>query len=258
MAENTSQFFDKRAQPFFHLGSRTGCLLIHGFTSTPNEMRWIGKKLSDSWGYTVMGIRLAGHGTRMEDLERTTWQDWLASVEDGFQYLRPNMDKLYIIGCSMGGALALHAAADFDVDGVVTISAPYDLPKDRRLFFLPLLKPFFIKLKKGKPDWQDPESVKEHVAYKNRTPHGIVELDGLLENMRKKSPNITAPLLMFQSVHDITIPSNSMDCISQQVATSDIETQWVKNSGHVISIEPDKEYVTEEIHKFIERIENNK
>ncbi|MBI9048641.1 MAG: alpha/beta fold hydrolase [Anaerolineaceae bacterium] len=254
MTKFETQLFDERAQPFYHPGSRTGCILIHGFTSTPHEMRWIGNKLSETWGFSVMGVRLAGHGTSMQNLERSTWQDWLASVEDAYHFLRPNVDRLIVVGSSMGGALALSAAADFPVDAVVAISAPYDLPRDKRLFFLPLLKPFFIKLKKGKPDWQDSESVREHVAYTHRTPHGIVELDGLLEYMRSKLPEVTAPLLMFQSVHDITIPANSMDAISSRVHSNVKETNWVITSGHVIPIEPDKAFVTDNIAEFIKKI----
>lgn len=243
-----------RALPFFHPGSRTGCLLIHGFTSTPNEMRWLGKKLADTWGYTVMGIRLAGHGTSMQDMEHTSWQDWLASVEDGYHMLRPNVDRLIVIGSSMGGALALAAAADFPVEAVVAISAPFDLPEDKRLFFLPMLEPFHVKLKKGKPDWQDPHSPEEHVAYPFRTPHGILELGHLLENMQKKLPAITCPVLLFQSELDITIPANSLDAISGLVQSSMLESYWVKNSGHVITLEPDKEFVAQTIAAFIQRL----
>jgi len=48
------------AEPFFLSGSRCGCLLVHGFTGTPKEMRWMGENLH-SQGYTVLGIRLSGH-----------------------------------------------------------------------------------------------------------------------------------------------------------------------------------------------------
>ena len=47
------------AEPFYFSGDRTGCLLIHGFTGTPNEMRWLGTQLSTA-GHTVLGVRLAG------------------------------------------------------------------------------------------------------------------------------------------------------------------------------------------------------
>ena len=52
-------------EPFFFQGdsSKPACLLIHGFTGTPKEMRWMGEYLFRQ-GYTCLGIRLAGHATR--------------------------------------------------------------------------------------------------------------------------------------------------------------------------------------------------
>jgi carboxylesterase len=59
------------AEPFFFPGNgqntRIGCLVTHGFTGAPKEMRWLGESLNRQ-GYTVCGIRLTGHATRPEDM----------------------------------------------------------------------------------------------------------------------------------------------------------------------------------------------
>jgi len=34
------------AEPFLHVGDRVGCLIVHGFTGTPYEMRPLGDYLS--------------------------------------------------------------------------------------------------------------------------------------------------------------------------------------------------------------------
>ena len=39
------------AEPFFFgvpPGDRVGCLLLHGFTAMPEEMRWLGESLAES------------------------------------------------------------------------------------------------------------------------------------------------------------------------------------------------------------------
>ena len=79
-------------------------------------------------GYTVCGIRLAGHATRLKDMVRSRWQDWLLSVEDGIDLLRACTDHTFLLGLSMGGILSLTAAARFKVRGVVAMSTPFDLP----------------------------------------------------------------------------------------------------------------------------------
>ena len=57
-------------------------------------------------GYTCLGIRLAGHATDPEDMVRSNWTDWTASVEDGFYLLSGSVDRIFLAGLSMGGVLS--------------------------------------------------------------------------------------------------------------------------------------------------------
>ena len=88
------------AEPFFFPGGKTGCVLVHGFTGAPKEMRLMGKHLNGN-GVTVIGIRLAGHATQMSDMVRTRWRDWLTSVEDGINLLSDSCDNIFVAGLSM-------------------------------------------------------------------------------------------------------------------------------------------------------------
>src|SRR5687768_128573 len=97
-------------EPFFFPGNEIGCLLVHGFTGGPKELRWMGEYLNKQ-GFTVLGVRLAGHATRPEDMIRTNHTDWLASLEDGFQLLSGTAKHIYLMGLSMGGVLSLTAAS---------------------------------------------------------------------------------------------------------------------------------------------------
>ena len=60
------------AEPFFLPGQpgKPGCLLIHGFTGAPKEMRWMGEYLSREAGFPCLGVRLAGHATQPADMIR--------------------------------------------------------------------------------------------------------------------------------------------------------------------------------------------
>lgn len=62
------------AEPFLLSGSSKGVLLIHGFTGSPSEMVLLGEYLYKQ-GYTVLGVRLAGHGTNVEEMAITNWQE---------------------------------------------------------------------------------------------------------------------------------------------------------------------------------------
>ena len=187
------------AEPFFFPGGATGCLLIHGFTGTPKEMRWMGECLAQH-GHTVLGVRLAGHATQPDDLLRVRWADWLASVEAGYRLLESYLcsgdttpshqpPHIFAMGLSMGGALALILAsqayqADYPLAGVVGISTPFGLRSDWRMRYLKLLRYFSPNIAKGKPDWHNLEAGKDHVDYAAYPTRAVAELRDLLEVMR--------------------------------------------------------------------------
>ncbi len=112
------------SESFYLAGGSTGCLLLHGFSATPEEMRPLGDFLA-SKGYSVIGVRLAGHATHPRDLKRTRWTDWLDDVENSLALLSKICSHRVLIGQSMGGMIALTAAAQFEVSAVVALSTPY-------------------------------------------------------------------------------------------------------------------------------------
>src|SRR6266542_836760 len=100
---------DERVGAFAFEGGAVGCLLLHGFTGTPCEMRPLGERLAER-GYTVRAPLLPGHGTRVEDLAPTTWEDWYASALASWQELGAETVARVVAGLSMGALLALHLA----------------------------------------------------------------------------------------------------------------------------------------------------
>ena len=95
----------------FILGQgRTGVLLVHGLGGTPIEFKLVAKGLARN-GFKVYCCQLAGHCGSTEDLIKTKWEDWYASVEESFEVLRKDCDTIVVGGLSMGAVLALHLAA---------------------------------------------------------------------------------------------------------------------------------------------------
>ncbi len=115
-----------RGEAFLHAGGPVGCLVIHGFTGAPAEMRWFGAQMAQA-GYSVVGVRLFAHATQPEDMFRARPRDWVASVEDGYHLLRGLSEQVVVMGLSLGGILSLHFASRFEVRGVVAMSVPYVL-----------------------------------------------------------------------------------------------------------------------------------
>jgi carboxylesterase len=93
----------------FLQGGRVGILLIHGLGGTPVELRFIAQGLARA-GHTVYCCQLAGHCGTPEELRRSTWREWVASVEAAHDKLAQHCDVILAGGLSMGGILALHLA----------------------------------------------------------------------------------------------------------------------------------------------------
>lgn len=249
------------AEPFFFPGTgkkaRIGCLVQHGFTGTPKEMRWLGEYLNRQ-GFTVCGMRLAGHATQPEDMIRSRCRDWLASVEDGFNLLRSCCDQVFLLGLSMGGILTLTSASKLQVRGVVAMSTPYRLPDDPRLRYIKLIskvKPFMPK-GKGEPgaDWFDQESWKQHVAYPQHPLRSVAEVNALMGLMHLSLPEVKVPVLLIHSRNDNYVVNGSMDAVYDLLGSTDKQKLWVEGGGHVITEEPTRHVVFKAAADFVERV----
>ncbi len=232
------------AEPFYFPGGKTACLLVHGFTGTPKEMRLLGEHLA-AQGHTVLGVRLAGHATRKEDMLRMRWQDWLADVEDGYSLLKSNAERVIIMGLSMGGMLSLLFAAQHEVDGLVIMASPHHLPHDPRLSFLvPLswVQPFRPK---GQSHWFDMQAYAQQASYKEEPLRSLAELRDLAAQMRASLAQVTAPALLIYSRQDrtVTMEERHAELIQSAINSAEKEILWIENSSHVLTRDAQRETV---------------
>jgi carboxylesterase len=248
-------------EPFFLPGGRTGILLTHGFTGAPKEMRWMGEYLTGQ-GYTCLGIRLAGHGTRPEDMIRSRWTDWTASVEDGYNLLRDSTDRIFLVGLSMGGVLSLLMSTRLDVAGVIAISTPYSLPQDHHYpVWLIRLSAMFVKYRRKSREepgatWFDKEAFKSHVSYPQNPIRSIAELKLLALAMQAALPDVRKPVLLIHSKNDKYVLPESMEQIYAALVNAPVkEKAYVTESGHVVTRDAERQQVFELARDFIQRME---
>jgi carboxylesterase len=235
-----------------------GVLLIHGFTGTPKEMRWMGEYLNREHGFNILGIRLTGHATRPEDMIRSRYNDWQASVEDGFHLLSGAAKNIYLCGLSMGGILSLYSAARLPVKGVVAMSTPYKLPDDPRLKFIRLLskmQPYMPKSEEDGTGWFGDAWKDYHVSYGQNPMRSIAELNTLLGEMRSALPGIKVPVLLIHSRNDDYVVKDSMERIFADLGATDKQMLWVEGAGHVVTEEPIRGQVYKAAADFINRVE---
>ncbi|MEW6203245.1 MAG: alpha/beta fold hydrolase [bacterium] len=238
---------------FFFNGGKTGCLLIHGFTGTPVEMLQLGKYLAQN-EITVSGIQLKGHGTTPEDLAATNWRDWANSVTDGYEDLTRWCSEIFVVGFSLGGALALFlGATQGGIRGVVSLSGAA-LIRDWRMFVLPMLRRFIRFIPAGtKTDLTDKDAVSDMVSY-DRTPLACVEqVIELTEVVRDLLPRMRAPLLIMHGLRDRTLKPENAKYIYENSGSTEKEIFYLNNSGHGIVVDIQKHTVFERVYDFIKR-----
>ncbi len=245
-------------EPFFFPGNHIGCLLVHGFTGTPKEMRWMGKYLNQQ-GFTVLGVRLGGHATHPADMIRTNYTDWLASVEDGYQLLSGAVERVYLMGLSMGGMLSLTVASYLSVSGVVAMSTPYKLVDDWRLGYTEMLSKIqpYIPKSRAAPDasWFDKEAFKSHISYPQNPVRSVGELNKLGAQMHAALPQVKVPVLLIHSHDDPYVWRESMPSIYTELGSAHKEMLWVEKSGHVITHDAQRETVFQAAADFVRSVE---
>lgn len=103
--------------------SDTAVLLVHGFLSCRTDFHDLPERLN-ALGLTVRALRLPGHGTYPVAHAVTTAEELREAVRRETLALKKRYRRVYLIGFSMGGALAALTAASETVDGLVLL-APY-------------------------------------------------------------------------------------------------------------------------------------
>ncbi len=245
------------AQPFAFEGGPTGVLVIHGFTGSTQSMLPYGEGLAAK-GHTVLGPRLPGHGTSVEDLAARKHTEWTGEAERALEELAGKCERVFVTGLSMGGTITLWLAARHpdQVAGIIPINA---LALAKPVFKLaPLLK-YVVKQVPGvgsdikKPDCR--ESCYDRVPVA-----AVCELAKLLAEMREGLARVSAPALVIASRVDHVVPEPAnADHIMANLGSGEKEMLWLEDSYHVATLDNDAELIIEKAGEFIEgRLERAK
>ena len=216
----------------------------------------------NQYGHTCLGIRLAGHATTPEDMIRSRWTDWTASVEDGYRLLCGLNKDIFLIGLTMGGILSLLMSTRLNVRGVVAMSTPSRLPKDYPTWLLQFLSRFIKYRPKTKEapgsGWFDKTAYQAHIAYPQNPVRSVAELKKLTLEMRAALPRVQVPVLLMHSKDERYVLSEHMEEIYAGLNNvSDKTKLYISGSGHNLPRDASREQVFKTALAFIQRIHNS-
>ncbi|MBN1314225.1 MAG: alpha/beta fold hydrolase [Anaerolineales bacterium] len=247
--------------PFFFPGNQTGVLLIHGFTGAPTEMRPLGEFLAQK-GYTVSGPQLPGHGTSVDDLADRKWTEWLAAVEKAYIDLGERCEQRFVAGLSLGTLLTIHLAAvppdEKPPDGIALFSPGIFFANPMiHLSFIANIIPFSIPQKSEDFDLVDPEGDKRIWCYESIPGRAAYQVYALNKRVRKLLPDVTSPALVVMSTGDTALKYESGPYVIEHIASTDKQLVTLRNSGHNILCDGERESVWQQTASFFDRLVSN-
>jgi Esterase/lipase len=240
------------AEAFFLEGtSNVAVLMLHGLTASAAEMRLLGDFLH-ARGYTVWAPLLPGHGTSPEDLQEKTYQDFIRSALEGYDRLKEcrGVEKVHIVGQSMGGLLALYLAEKGLGDKIVVLAAPVWIHQSLGEFsrILHHVKPYTERRKK--PFRFDGRLI--YPGYSKMPLKTVASTWELRKEVLEKLADITQPLLLIYSDTEHTVKPESADFIEKNAVNSKVRQIRLNDSGHTITLDKQREKAFQEILEFFE------
>jgi len=224
------------AEPFLLPGGRHGVLLVHGFTGLPAELRLLGEYLN-ARGFTVLAIRLAGHGTTVEDLSRTDHEDWMDSVRDGYAILGGLCTDISVVGHSMGAVFAMLLSVEKKVRRVVSFCAPIMIAPEQGLDHLPTRDMCGTRcVPKARRKLRDVPAGANN-TYRRMPLIAVHEVLDAVAQVREQLSRVDVPILIMHGARDHTADPKSADYLYEHVASAEKEKCIIEDAGHLLPLD---------------------
>lgn len=226
--------------------------MLHGFTGSPQSMRPLAVALAAA-GFTVEMPLLPGHGTSVEDMVPTRWEDWSGAAEAAYAALAARCDRVVVAGLSMGGALAVWLGERHpEIAGLVAINPLVEPPADS-----------FVEILQGSLDAGTDrmpgigsdiamEGVPE-LAYAETPIAPLLSLMGAAHEIAAGLDKLRSPVLLLSSRDDHVVPSSSGDLLEAE-AGSAVERVWLEKSYHVATLDYDGDEINRRAVEFATRV----
>lgn len=240
------------AEPLSHRGGPVGVLVVHGFTGSPGTMRPVAEALVAA-GFTVEMPRLPGHGTTIDDMMTTTFEDWSGAAEAAYTELAGRTDEVVVVGLSMGGTLTCWLAERHpEIAGIVCIN-PLVKRADPEL--LEMIDSMLAAGETTSPgigaDIADPDSTE--IAYDGTPLACARSLFGALDAVDGDLAKISCPVLLLTSPQDHVVEPSNSDHLAASV-TGPVERVTLERSYHVATLDYDAALINERTIDFVTKV----
>ena len=236
------------AEPWSAEGGPNGVLVLHGFTGNPQSMRSLAEALAAA-GLTVELPLLPGHGTAIEDMVPTRWEDWSGSAEAHFQALAARCDHVAVVGLSMGGTLTCWLAERHPhLSGIALVNPLIHAPDaEFRTGVAALVEAGTPTFDGIGSDIKKEGSVE--AAYPGTPLAAVLSLFEAADGVEAALADIHCPTLLLSSREDHVVDPVSGDVVERTVS-GPVERVWLEDSYHVATLDNDAPLIEAAVVEF--------
>ena len=226
-----------------------GVLILHGFGDTPQSVRDLSGALHAN-GWTVRVPLLRGHGSSLRALTEGRADYWFDDARRSLDELRTRVSRVAVVGQSMGGSLATVLASERRVDALVLL-APYIRLSKRaaRIATLHRVVSVFVPYLQSRSESSivDPQARSRSLGRGVTTPRLLHELSLVAHRAWNAAPSVRVPTLVIHSRQDPRVPTGDAEAAFARLGSPDKRLEWALRSGHVLSVDFDRDWVTGQV-----------
>lgn len=215
---------------------KTGVLCIHGFTGGPFELQPLVDFFQANTDWKIVVPTLPGHEVTAP-LQIMSAEDWMMAAEQKLRLLQKEVDRVFVVGFSMGGIIAMYLALRYKIEKLVLLSAAakYIYPKQ-------LLQDARGIAKDAKKEKMEDNHLFRFYRKKLReTPLlAAMEFMRLVRIVKPYYAQIKIPVLIGQGKLDGIVPFKTASFLYDQISSTRKELFFSETGKHHICYSEDR------------------
>ena len=249
-------------------GGDHAVLLLHGLSSTPQEMSYIARRLSQN-GFAVLAPYIKGYGLGSPC---TTWREWLNEVRRHYAQLRATHRTVSVSGLCIGATLGLALAAEepgVAALSLLSVTLFYDgwtIPWYHGLLNLAYRTPIrhFYSFSEREPYGLKNVALRAKVMKSMRqkgnstigsatlSMHHIFEAQALAHHVKLHLHEVTTNCLLIHAIDDDTSTAANAEFVHAHIGSEVSRKILLDDCYHIITMDNERELVARETQWFFE------
>lgn len=216
---------------------KIGVLFIHGYTGAPYEVEPFVEYVKQHTDWVTSVVTLPGHGEELE-LSQMLAEDWTMEAEIAIRKLMTEVDRIHVVGFSMGGLIAMYLSLRYPVDRLLLLSAAakYIAPGQ----MIQDIKEIAVDLLKKQAD-QNPVYLRYRQKAGKTPLRSAYQFTRVLKLVEPYYSKITIPVCLVQGKKDGIVPFQAAEYLYEQLGSEEKKLIFSDSGKHHICYSDDWE-----------------